>query len=55
MQQANVNAAQVDDVVQGRDHHPPYSSDQSHHGVDQEEEIRQEEEALSGNASQTSE
>lgn len=53
MQQANVDAAQVNDVVQGRYHHPPYSSNQSHHGVDQKEEIRQEEKTLSGSTNKT--
>lgn len=54
MQQTNVNATEMDDVVQGCYHHSPYSNNQSHHSVDQEEQIRQEEQTLSVNQSKTS-
>lgn len=54
VQQANVNATQVNNVVQGCYHHSPYSSNQSHHGVDQKEEVRQEEQTLSANPKKTS-
>lgn len=47
MQQTDVDAAQVKDVVQGRYHHPPYCNYQSNHGVDEEQQVRQQEETLS--------
>lgn len=49
MQQTDVNAAQVKDVVQGCNHHPPYGNYQSDHGVDQEEQVGQQEETLPEN------
>lgn len=55
VQQANVNAAQVNNVVQSCYHHSPYSSNRSHHSVDQKEEIGQEEKTLSKNPNRTSE
>lgn len=49
MQQADVNTTQMQDVVQSCDHNSPDSNDQSSHSVDEEEQVGQKEEAVSGN------
>lgn len=48
VQQTDVNTTKMDDVVQSCYHHSPYCDNQSHHGVDQEQQVRQEEQTLSG-------
>lgn len=49
VQQTDVNTTKMDDVVQSCYHYSPYSDYQSKHSVDQEQQVRQEEETLSGN------
>lgn len=49
VQQADVKAAQVKDVEQGCYHHPPYGDYQSNQGVDEEEQVGQQEETLPAN------
>lgn len=46
VQQADVEAAQVKDVVQGRYHHPPDGNDESNQGVDEEEQVGEQKETL---------
>lgn len=48
VQQTEINASKMEDVVQRRDHHPPNCDNQTHDCVDQEEQVRQEEQTLSG-------
>lgn len=46
VQEADVDTAKMDDVKQSCDHHSPYSDNQSHHNVDEEQQVRQQEETL---------
>lgn len=54
MQQTDVNAAEVDDVVQSGYDYSPYSDYQPHHSVDQEQQVRQKKQTLSGKHHQRS-
>lgn len=49
VQQTDVNAAEMDDVVQSCYHHSPDCDYQPDQGVDQEEQVRQEKQTLSAN------
>ncbi len=49
MQQTDVNSTKMDDVVQSCYHHPPYGNDQSDNSVDQEQQVRQQEQTLPAN------
>lgn len=47
MQQTDINTTKMDDVVQSCYYYSPYGNNQPHHSVDQEQQVRQEEQTLS--------
>ena len=48
VEQADVNASQVEDVVQGGDHHPPYPHHQAHRRVEQVQHVGEQEQTAPG-------
>lgn len=47
MQETDINTTEMDDVVQSCYYYSPYANNQSQQGVDQEEQVREEEQTLS--------